>query len=396
MANNGVFDLPRQATGSLDAAPTDRLELGASAGTGKLFSVDQAGVVTEYGLGTVPQENIYYVGKHGSDSNTGTSVGAAVLTIGQALTLANGQTPGPSNGFVIYITDGGVYAENPAVGAYITLFGPGAVIMGNVTCAGNAGVIVLLVLATSGVAFTKTTDSGTALFRTSYCRASGSADGIVVDNGELICDIATLNTANGDAITNSGSASHIHGTISKVAVSGSGIGIVSTGASAELSLYISEITGASATGIDINAGEVYLHLGEFSVGTGGDVASGCELRAFVADLYGNTFTGTGDIKVTEAGVSGQSAKTEMHKITSGETAAGYFTLAATPADATSVRVRVVTGPEQVSKQVVGATGVTPDFDVLSSTQLHFNDNGAATGLSEELTTDDVLIVVYQE
>ncbi len=85
---------------------------------------------------------------------------------------------------------------------------------------------------------------------------------------------------------------------------------------------------------------------------------------------------------------------EMHKITSGEVTAGYFTLGTTPNNADSVSLAVVTGPQQVNKQSVGATGETPDFDVLSANQIHINNNGSATGLSADLTTDDIVIVMF--
>jgi hypothetical protein len=84
----------------------------------------------------------------------------------------------------------------------------------------------------------------------------------------------------------------------------------------------------------------------------------------------------------------------MHLVTAGEVTAGYFTLATNPVNAQSVRVAIVGGLPQVNKQVVGATGATPDFDVLSTNQVHINNNGAATGLSGDITTDDVLIVDY--
>jgi hypothetical protein len=96
-----------------------------------------------------------------------------------------------------------------------------------------------------------------------------------------------------------------------------------------------------------------------------------------------------------SGTAGESGELEMHLITAGETTAGYFTLTTTPIATTSVRGTPVGGPEQVNKQVVGATGATPDFDVLSSDQFHFNNNGAATGLSGDMTTGDIIIVRYE-
>jgi hypothetical protein len=63
-----------------------------------------------------------------------------------------------------------------------------------------------------------------------------------------------------------------------------------------------------------------------------------------------------------AGISTENTKQEMHKVTSAEVTAGYFTLSESPSNAQSVRVTIVEGPMQVSKQSVGSTGVTPDFD----------------------------------
>ena len=99
--------------------------------------------------------------------------------------------------------------------------------------------------------------------------------------------------------------------------------------------------------------------------------------------------------VTAAQAGAESIKTEMHKVTAGEVTAGFFTLAASPVNAQSVRLAVHRGLNQANKQIIGATGATPDFDVLSTNQLHINNNGAATGLSEDIVEDDVLILAYQ-
>lgn len=92
--------------------------------------------------------------------------------------------------------------------------------------------------------------------------------------------------------------------------------------------------------------------------------------------------------------TGETTGIEAHLITSGETTNGYFTLSQTPSGATNVTAAVHGGVEQLNKQIVGATGATPDYDVLNSNQFHFNNNGAATGLSEDMTTGDVIIIRY--
>lgn len=87
---------------------------------------------------------------------------------------------------------------------------------------------------------------------------------------------------------------------------------------------------------------------------------------------------------------------EMHKVTAGEVTAGFFTLAVSPYSfVPTVRATIVGGIRQVNKADVGATGATPDFDLLSSNQFHFNNNGAATGLSGDIVVDDVVMIEYQ-
>jgi hypothetical protein len=86
---------------------------------------------------------------------------------------------------------------------------------------------------------------------------------------------------------------------------------------------------------------------------------------------------------------------EMHLVTSGEVTAGYFSLSQNPVAASIVQITPVGGPEQVNKQNVGATGATPDFDVLNTSELHFNNNGSATGLSEEIEENDILLINYE-
>ena len=106
----------------------------------------------------------------------------------------------------------------------------------------------------------------------------------------------------------------------------------------------------------------------------------------------------GPVKARANGVTKQldeNISTEMHKVTAGEVTAGYFQLSYNPVNAQAVRVSIVGGIQQINKQIVGATGVTPDFDVLSTNQVHINNNGAATGLSGDIVADDVLIIEYQ-
>lgn len=85
---------------------------------------------------------------------------------------------------------------------------------------------------------------------------------------------------------------------------------------------------------------------------------------------------------------------EMHKVTAGEESQGYFTLAYTPTDPSSVLVVMYKGSEQINKLLVGSTGAIPDFEVSSGNQLHINGNGGATGLTGDIKTDSVVDITY--
>jgi hypothetical protein len=86
----------------------------------------------------------------------------------------------------------------------------------------------------------------------------------------------------------------------------------------------------------------------------------------------------------------------MHLVTAGEVTAGFFTLATAPNTAAAVSVTPVGGVKQVNKQIVGATGATPDYDVNvdGASTISINNAGSATGLSGSIVAGNVLIIEY--
>lgn len=85
------------------------------------------------GGGSLDQEQIYYVGKAGSDTNSGLNINSPVLTIAQAITLVNAQTPSSSNQFLIKIIDDGIYDEDIIIPSYCHIYGEGAILTQKVT-----------------------------------------------------------------------------------------------------------------------------------------------------------------------------------------------------------------------------------------------------------------------
>ena len=96
----------------------------------------------------------------------------------------------------------------------------------------------------------------------------------------------------------------------------------------------------------------------------------------------------------KAFVESLSLKQELYTVTATDVTNGYFTLTGTPNVAAGVRVEALDGVAQLHKQTTGIGAETPDFDVLSSNQVHINNNGAATGLSGNIIANDVLLITY--
>ena len=171
----------------------------------------------------------------------------------------------------------------------------------------------------------------------------------------------------------------------------SGAGSISAGAGLEktgntLSVKPSDLIRSGAAEVDGDKMDIDFSPSNYTPDTSPEqVDNAAELSAHLAGIDNAL-----------ANVSGENFVQEMHKVTAGEVTAGYFSLSGTPANAQAVRVTVVGGSLQVNKQVVGTTGVTPDFDVLNDTEIHINNNGSATGLSAEIVENDVLIIEYHQ
>lgn len=110
--------------------------------------------------------------------------------------------------------------------------------------------------------------------------------------------------------------------------------------------------------------------------------------------------GTDDITLVNIFYSSELIVQEMHKITAGEVTAGFFSLANIPVNTQSVMIFIsdpAAGP-LINKECVGATGVTPDFDIIAPdlTKVYFKNIAPGAGLSEVVVQDDVLTVIYHK
>lgn len=155
--------------------------------------------------------------------------------------------------------------------------------------------------------------------------------------------------------------------------------------------------GIDTTNIDWGSGANQVNSNEVPVNTGFTPSNYTP-----SGSYAGITNHLAGIDTAIAGISTESTKQVGHTITAGETTAGYIDISGwtdIPANAQSVRITPLGGPEQANYIVVsGLAGVTPDYEVdltTSSEKIIINASGSPTvALSGDLTTGDNLIVEF--
>lgn len=299
-----------------------------------------AGVLSDGG-GVLSQNQIYYVGKHGNDSNDGKSIGNALLTFGQAKILAVAASPTTSNRITILCLDDGSYTENIVCVSYVNIYAPNANLIGSITGADNSSITLSTQSATAITAISKT--SGTGRFFCNidevylitgstglFCTAGETYFNwkyITLDNGIAIGSTATaqdtihLNggdiyiTGNGRAI-NLKTAGLVLGHIDRIkdiGGTGNSAGIFMEGGEVSMTLNSIEDTG---TGLSINPGECNLTVQEIVATQAYIVLTPGELN-----LHVNKITGTETIGAL-ATVRKVSAEGDIEGVDIGQTTPG--------------------------------------------------------------------------
>lgn len=160
--------------------------------------------------------------------------------------------------------------------------------------------------------------------------------------------------------------------------------------------------GTNANQLIVDASNDSVGIGGAPLGSAADLyvgSKGIQLSTGArVDNIQTTITNTDTELPTSGAVVDYVATTKMqqefHVVTAGDVTAGYFTLTNNPNNAISVRVEALDGVAQLSKQTIGIGAETPDFDVLSTNQVHINNTGAATGLSAAIVENDKLLITY--
>ncbi len=262
------------------------------------------------GVAGTPQEHIYYVGKHGGDSNNGLTAQEAFLTFSAAVATAAAQTPSSSNRFVIKGLDAGIYAENITLSPFVNIDAPSVTIQGNITVADDTYVLIERLEASSGFGVLKTVaQTGISRFEANTVIATGSARGALnlAPNGVLIYEVKSTYAEDGFAVGDSTQASgHCHIQCEDIYITGSGTALAKSG-SGSLVGYVAHIleVGAgigSGEAIRVVSGEIAIQVNTISMNQAYTLVNPtATLRLIAGEVTGGTTITGGTAYVTTAG-----------------------------------------------------------------------------------------------
>lgn len=247
-----------------------------------------------YHVTSATEVQIYYVGKHGIDTATGKSHAGAVLTFGQAITLASAATPAVDNLFAIACTDAGIYAESLTVPSYVHVYAPNAEINGNHVIADDASLRWHQTTLGSGVVVTKSAGAGEADAHIEHLVLTGTAEGFKCTSGRLIAHFERGSTVNGSIVgEDSNSLINVFGEV--ILITGTGTGIKADTAGGEITGFVGAIyeTGAGTGILIANGALANIQVPDLKCDT---VAYNCEVGG-VLNLSVDAIAGT----QTEAG-----------------------------------------------------------------------------------------------
>jgi hypothetical protein len=243
------------------------------------------------------QQNVIYVGKHGSDLNNGLKIEAAKLTFDAALILAASMVPAVNNRVAIICLDAGIYVEAIGIPPFVVVYAPNATLVGNLVLADESSATFGQVATASGVAVEKAGTLGVAYFESQVIALGATAIGFL--NGgagsTLVCRWKEMSVSGGFGIGDLTTAQgHTHVDGEDIYLDGDGYAMAHTG-SGSIVGRISHILERGAgigngTGIIVLQGSVKLLIDEISANVAWDVRAGAELDLLVNKVSGELLT----------------------------------------------------------------------------------------------------------
>lgn len=256
------------------------------------------------------QDQMLYVSKVGSDSNTGLSINQPKLTIGAAITAASLLTPAESNQFTIEVIDTGDYTESPSLPEWVHLDAVNASLNGRLTISDNTITrFRRLQNDTIGQPVVRKTDGlGFAKIAVDLLIISNSGqEGLLVDSGVAHLDVGVITVDAGIGIK-AKNGSRVSFIISEVQLLNGGLGIGTKTAGGSPNFFSGNVLYAKddGTGTLLEAkvsGDVLnIQGGSFIVNELFDMGANTTLNIFSTESSGTfTIDPTATVNVTKAG-----------------------------------------------------------------------------------------------
>jgi hypothetical protein len=252
-----------------------------------------AGTITISNTGNAfPEQQIYYVGKHGNDASTGLSIDVAKLTFTAAITAATALTPSAINRFAIVCLDDGIYAEAITCVSFVDIYAPNATLTGTIVTTDDVNIKLYALNvadATIGVFKDTGTDYSNVDIDVVTCVASGI--GFVTINGLLNCKWKQLFVENGFGVGDiSSNLTHMHVTGGDIYISGTGVGIARafSGSTVGHIDHILDIGAGVGTAVDVLDGSMDINVNKID----SDTAYNVNGATSILNLFCNSITGT--------------------------------------------------------------------------------------------------------
>jgi hypothetical protein len=302
----------RSADALMSMKDTHELISAGEASLGIAYTADEiaAGFDPYPGLsGGFLGQQVYYVGKHGSDTNSGKSPEQAFLTFGKAFTEAAAQTPSSTNQFAIVCEDAGVYVEAVTMVQWCSLFAPAASLEGTLTVADDTIALIHSVeVGGTAIAVHKGSgDTGISRLEANIVRATAGATGILSESasGVLMAEVRSVYAENGYGVGEISTAQgHMHLMIEDLYITGTGGGVVRFGAGQTVG-YIAHCLELGAgigngTALNLIGGELELKMERLVANTAYIVGAGATLR-LDANYISGSVSGVGPAYVNTSG-----------------------------------------------------------------------------------------------
>jgi hypothetical protein len=240
----------------------------------------------------VLQDQIYYIGKHGNDANTGRNIENAVLTFTQAIVLATAAVPSAVNRFSIVCLDDGIYAEAITVPQYVDVFAPSATLTGTIVVADDSSIkFSRLNVATATIGVSKIAGTVYTNVDIDYVTCAGTGIGFLGVAGFINCHWKELYVENGFGIGDLAAAmAHMHLFGGDIYITGTGTAVAraNTGSTIGHIDHIADIGAGVGTGIAVFDGTVAINVNTVN----NSVAYNVSGATSILRLFANSITGT--------------------------------------------------------------------------------------------------------